>query len=124
MNRKLFPAIVLASLSALVLPSLSRADESKEAWTKHCAKCHGADGRGDTRVGRKQNIKSLVSPEQQSKLSDAAMLKAITEGTRDADGDEKMPPFKDKLSAEQRTALVAFIRNLKNNNTSHAEGTR
>jgi cytochrome c6 len=124
MHSKFSLALVLLPILPVLAPAPCRADPTKESWTKHCAKCHGADGRGDTRVGRKQNIKSLVSPEQQAKLSDAAMLKAIADGARDTEGEEKMPAFKDKLSPEQQTALVAFIRNLKANNSSHAEGTR
>jgi cytochrome c len=28
------------------------AADAKENWAKHCAKCHGADGKGETKMGR------------------------------------------------------------------------
>ena len=114
-----------ATLTLLLLrPVAAHADESKEAWTHHCAKCHGPDGRGDTRIGRKQRIKNLVAPEQQAKMSDAAILQTIAEGARDPDGEEKMPPFKGKLSEQQRASLVGYVRSLKRDPSATADGSQ
>jgi mono/diheme cytochrome c family protein len=115
--------VALASAS-LLLPALAPANETQEAWTHHCAKCHGPDGNANTRMGRKYNIKSLGSPELQTKLSDGDIFKAISEGSHDKDGEEKMPAFKEKLSEPQRAALVGYVRSLRRDATASADGTR
>ena len=33
------------------------AGDAKENWTKHCAKCHGADGKGQTKMGQQSGAK-------------------------------------------------------------------
>lgn len=87
--------------------------ETKESWTRHCAKCHGPDGHGDTRAGRKYNLESLADPRKQDKMTDAAILKVINEGAKDPTGEETMPGFAAKLSEQQRTALVSHVRSLR-----------
>src|SRR5262249_17772465 len=50
--------LTLAVLGAACL-SASAADV-KENWEKVCAKCHGAEGKGDTKMGQKLSIKDLT----------------------------------------------------------------
>ncbi len=77
-----------------------------ETFKAKCAMCHGADGSGDTAMGKKLNIKSLGSAEVQ-KQTDAQLTDIISKGK------DKMPAYSGKLSADDIKALVAFIRTLK-----------
>ncbi len=98
-------ALFLAS-TLLFLPSLpARADDSGAALYKaKCAPCHGADGGGQTPVGKNLKVSDLRSAEVQ-KQSDADMTKVLT------DGKGKMP--KSKLPAADMKAVIAFVRTLK-----------
>jgi len=74
-------------------------------FEKNCAECHGEKGQGGTKEikGRKVKVPSLRDGHA-LEHSDEKFVKQITEG------DEEMPAFKDKLSAEEINELVRFIR--------------
>lgn len=90
-----------------LFPSLpGRAQETGESLFKaKCAMCHGPDGAGKTTMGQALKIPDLHSPEVQ-KLSDAELTQIVTKGKN------KMPAYEEKLSKEQITQLVGFIRDL------------
>ena len=81
-------------------------------WKEHCAKCHGDDGKGDTKMGRKLSIADLTDPAVQAKFTDEAALKAMKEGVNDKAGKVAMKPV-ENLSAEDMPPLVKFVRGLK-----------
>jgi mono/diheme cytochrome c family protein len=91
----------------LFLPSVpARADAASAAVYKaKCASCHGADGRGQTAVGKKMKLRDLREPAVQ-KQSNAVLTKIIT------DGKAKMPGYDKKLKPEQIKAQVALMREL------------
>jgi cytochrome c553 len=93
-----------------MIVSASAADV-KENWDKGCAKCHGADGKGDTKMGKKLDIKDFTDAKYQESLKDEAMLKAIKEGVKDGDK-TRMKPV-EGLSDEEMKALVAYVRKFK-----------
>lgn len=80
-----------------------------ENWENHCAKCHGADGKAQTKLGLKMKLKDYTNPASLAKLSDADLTKATTEGVKE-NGKEKMKGYSDKLSADEIAALVKHIR--------------
>jgi cytochrome c5 len=83
-----------------------RGQETGESLFKaKCAMCHGPDGAGKTTMGQTLKIPDLHSPEVQ-KLSDAELTQIVTKGKN------KMPAYEEKLSKEQITQLVGFIREL------------
>jgi mono/diheme cytochrome c family protein len=84
-----------------------------ENWENHCAKCHGADGKGQTKAGRKLNVRDYTDPKVQAEMKDDEMLKAIVEGVSDKAGKEKMKAYKEELSPEESKELVGYIRKLK-----------
>ena len=71
-----------------------------------CAMCHGADGAGQTSMGKNLKLRDLRSADVQ-KQTDAELTKWIT------DGKGKMPAYKGKLTPADIDAVVAFIRTLK-----------
>jgi cytochrome c6 len=84
-----------------------------ENWENHCAKCHGADGKGQTKAGRKLNVKDYTDAKVQAEMKDADMIKATTDGITDKAGKEKMKAYKDELSPEEIKDLVAYVRKFK-----------
>ena len=102
--------LTLAVLGTACL-SASAADV-KENWDKLCAKCHGAEGKGDTKMGQKLSIKDLTDAKLQAELKDDKALKSIKEGIKDADGKVKMKPA-EGLSDDEIKALVTYVRGFK-----------
>lgn len=92
--------------------AISSAAPAAENWENNCTKCHGADGKGQTKVGKKLNLKDYTSAKVQAELKDADMTKAITDGVFEG-GKEKMKSYKADLSAAEIADLVAYIRKFK-----------
>jgi len=103
--------LVLAVISA-ALVSMNAADV-QENWTKNCAACHGKDGKGETKAGKKAEVKDLTDAKYQAAFTDEQMFKQIKEGMKDKNGKERMKPFGDKLNDDEMKALVALVRSFK-----------
>jgi cytochrome c553 len=103
--------IVAALLSSIASAPLFAAD-AKENWGQYCAKCHGTDGAGKTKMGQKLKVKDYTDAAVQAQFSDEQLAKVTREGST-KDGRELMKGFKDDLSEADITALVAFIRGMK-----------
>jgi cytochrome c6 len=103
---------VLANLSLLLAAATLPAAPVAENWENHCAKCHGADGKGQTKVGKKLAVKDYTDAKVQAELKDADMVKATSDGVT-VDGKERMKGFKGELSPAEVTDLVAYIRKFK-----------
>ena len=86
--------------------------EAKENYDTLCAKCHGAEGKGDTKMGVKLGCKDFTDAKVQADIKDDAATKAIKEGLKSDDGKTLMKPF-DTLSDGDVKALVAYVRGLK-----------
>jgi cytochrome c553 len=96
----------------LAMAGLLRAAEAKENWTKHCAKCHGEDGKGQTRMGKQAGAKDYTDAKIQAEMKDENAVKVIKEGLTQ-EGKKKMDAYKEKLSDDEIKALVAHIRAFK-----------
>lgn len=90
----------------------SPAAEAAANWEEHCASCHGADGRGETKMGKKLKIGNMTDAAYQAKFTDEKAAKAIKEGVKDEKGKTQMKPI-EGLSDEDVTALVAHVRSFK-----------
>ncbi len=102
----LLPLVLLG-----ITVAVAQAADSKANWTKHCAMCHGPDGKGQTKMGAKLAIKDLTNPEVQAKLKDEEVVKAIKDGVT-VDGKKKMPAFSEKLNDDEIRELVPYVRGL------------
>ena len=81
-------------------------------YDKECTKCHGADGKGDTKMGKKLGAKDYTDPKVQAEVNDAAAFKAIKEGLKDKEGKTLMKPTEGVSDADIK-ALVAYMRTFK-----------
>jgi mono/diheme cytochrome c family protein len=104
---------ILATVAILAAALLStQAGHVKENWDQHCAKCHGAAGKGDTKMGQKLGAKDYTDPKVQAAMKDENAFKAIKNGLT-VGGKEQMKPFGDKLSDGEIKALVEHMRTFK-----------
>jgi cytochrome c6 len=110
---KKISVLTLATATLLAGAASSRAADVQENWTKHCAACHGKDGKGETKAGKKAEVKDLTDAKLQASLSDEQVFNQIKDGMKDKNGKERMKPFASKLSDEEMKALVAHARSLK-----------
>ncbi|MCX6891399.1 MAG: cytochrome c [Verrucomicrobia bacterium] len=106
MNKMLL--IGAAVMAAVVTVS---AADVKENWDKNCAKCHGADGKGDTKMGKKLEIKDFTDAKYQASMKDEEMLKAMKDGVKD--GEKVRMKAVEGLSDDDMKALVKFVRDFK-----------
>jgi cytochrome c553 len=105
--------IVIIACAAFALSSIAAlAVDAKENWEKTCAKCHGPDGKGETKMGQKLAIKNLTDAKLQTELKDDQAFKSIKEGIKDSEGKVKMKPA-EGLTDDDIKALVAHVRTLK-----------
>ncbi len=104
--------ILLATLIGFSAALTSSAADAKETWDKNCAKCHGADGKGQTKMGQKLGIKDYTDAKVQADLKDEAAAKAIKEGVKDKDGKTLMKPV-EGLTDDDVKGLVAHVRGFK-----------
>lgn len=94
-----------AILFFVVVPAHAQ-NEGATLFKAKCAPCHGADGKGDTSMGKVLKVADLGSEEVQ-KQTDAQLTDSISNGKG------KMPGYKGKLTDAQIKQLVEFIRSLK-----------
>ncbi|HUO85229.1 MAG TPA: cytochrome c [Thermoanaerobaculia bacterium] len=99
--------MAVAALTAFVLmPVAANAADGAALYKAKCASCHGVDGKGETAMGKKMQLRDLGSEDVQ-KQTDEKLIE-IT-----ADGAGKMPAYKGKLSAEEIKSLIQHIRSFK-----------
>ncbi len=68
-----------------------------------CASCHGADGKGETPVGKMYKLRALGSADVQ-KQSDDELTSIISKGKN------KMPGYGRSLKEDEIKDLVAYVR--------------
>lgn len=109
--------VILAAVLGFASALSASAATAKETWDTTCAKCHGADGKGQTKVGQMFHIKDFTDAKVQADMKDEDMTKAIKDGIKDADGKTKMKPYvtgaDTPLSDDEVKALVAYVRDFK-----------
>ena len=85
-----------------------------ELYKTNCARCHGADGRGETPLGQQYNAPDFTDPnwwrQHKDTNSRGKMLTVVANGKRD------MPAFNKKLTRSQIGMLVDYVRRFRNAN--------
>lgn len=111
MKKSLLTAVILGSAPLAVVLTTYAADAAAN-WGQHCSKCHGDDGKGQTKMGKKLAIRDLTKADVQSKFTDEDAFKAMKAGVKDEKGKQTMKPIEELSEAEMK-ALVAHVRALK-----------
>lgn len=105
-------AIGFTAAALLMAPLNGHAADVEQNWKKNCMSCHGKDGKGDTKAGRKAGVKDMTDAKYQSEITEEKAIEAIKNGIK-KDGKDHMKPFGDKLSDDEIKALVAKVRSFK-----------
>jgi cytochrome c553 len=108
MKKLLILTVALMAVGAMS----ARAADAKDNYEKGCAKCHGADGKGETKMGKKLGAKDYTDIKVQADLKDDESFKTIKEGLKDKDGKTLMKPS-EGVSDEDIKGLIAYMRSLK-----------
>jgi mono/diheme cytochrome c family protein len=79
------------------------AADGKAIFMKKCKKCHGPDGKANTKMGKKHEIDAIPG-----KLSKAKIIKIVKNGKPKT----KMKSFSKKLTPEEIDAVASFVKTL------------
>ncbi|CAN5842633.1 hypothetical protein BH11MYX2_BH11MYX2_10300 [soil metagenome] len=98
---------IVVAFAAIASGNVASADDAATAkdYGAKCSMCHGADGRGQTAMGKKLNVKDWTDGKTLKDMSDTEVSKEIQLG-------KKMMPGFPALDAEALKAMVAFVRTL------------
>ena len=103
---------LLITVSLALAAGTAVAADAKDNWVKNCQKCHGADGKGQTVMGKKLKVKDYTDAKVQDAFKDEEAFKITKEGKKEGDK-EAMPAYAEKLSDQEIKDLVAFVRKFK-----------
>jgi len=106
--KKLMATVVVALTAGL---AATQAADVKALYEQQCTKCHGPDGKGDTKMGKKAGAKDYTDPKVQAELKDDKAFKSIKEGLKD--GDKILMKPAEKVTDEEIKALIAYMRTFK-----------
>jgi len=105
--------LLLLMMAAFLATALAaRAADALDNWKAHCAKCHGADGKGDTKMGKKAGCKDLTDAKVQAEMKDDKAFKSVKDGLKDGEK-TLMQAYSEKLSDDEIKALIAHVRSFK-----------
>ncbi|HSH09753.1 MAG TPA: c-type cytochrome [Oceanipulchritudo sp.] len=106
-------ALLMTPLLLAVAATSGQAQESlaeaEAIWNNQCAKCHGKDGKGQTKMGLRINAANLADPAVQEKISDERILEVMMNGAKDEKGKVVMLPAKN-VTDDQLQQLVEYVR--------------
>lgn len=80
----------------------SEAASPRTLYLQNCARCHGANGKAQTELGKRLEADDLTT----SSASTAKIIRTITNGRGD------MPSFKKKLTTAQIVSIAGYVRSL------------
>lgn len=110
-------AFFISLLTALIVATMNfrgtlanatfAAAGAAQNYARHCASCHGKDGRAKTIKGKLKHARNLTEGAWQEKVSDERIFNAIMNGKG------KMPAYSKKLSEQEIEALVSYVRALR-----------
>jgi cytochrome c553 len=111
-KRTMKKIILLATVIGFTTAITVLAAEVQENWEKTCIKCHGPDGKGNTKMGQKLEIKDYTDAKVQAAFTDDEAFKALKEGLKDSEGKTRMKPA-EGLTDDEIKALVQHVRGFK-----------
>jgi len=91
---------------------VSSAADAQANWDEHCAKCHGPDGKGQTKMGKKLSIRDFTDAKVQADFTDEQAFDAMKKGITDKNGKTTMKPI-EGISDDDLKALIPLVRAFK-----------
>jgi mono/diheme cytochrome c family protein len=102
--------LTLPAAFALALTTTALAADGAGTYADNCAKCHGDDGKGATKMGTKLGARDYSDATVQASFTDAEAIKAVKDGMKKEDKTLMKPS---ELSDDDIAASVAYLRTLK-----------
>ena len=102
--------LAIPAALALAFTTNVLAADGKTVYTDSCAKCHGEDGKGATKMGTKLGAKDYSDAAVQAAVTDDQAFKSIKEGMKK---DDKTLMKPSELSDDDIKASIAYLRTLK-----------
>jgi cytochrome c6 len=87
--------------------SAAEPPSTETLFKQKCSKCHGADGSGDTSMGRIFNAPDFTDGGWWAKHNPGEFVNAISRGRKN------MPAFGKKLTRAQITSLAAYVQHFR-----------
>ena len=81
-----------------------------EIWKEECASCHGLDGKGQTKAGKRAGVKDFTDPEYQKSWTDEEALKVVSTATKDGKQLKNKKPWGEKLTQPELKQMVLYVR--------------
>lgn len=85
--------------------SAAGAVSPRSLYVQNCARCHGSDGRSDTKEGRRLEADDLTTGDAKG-ISNDKLTRVIKNGRG------KMPGFGKKLTPAQIAQIASYVRSL------------
>ena len=101
-----------AAVAALAAAGAAFAATAADNYDTHCAKCHGPDGKGQTKMGKKLEVRDMTTEAYKKQFDEAKAVKVLKEGIK-KDGKEVKKSFASELSEADMKALVGYVKGLK-----------
>jgi mono/diheme cytochrome c family protein len=88
-------------------PAAAAAPSTEALYKQKCSKCHGADGSGDTSLGRVYGAPDFTDSGWRAKHPSNEFVAVITRGKKN------MPAFGKKLTRAQISSLATYLQRFK-----------